>query len=227
MRLQSRRSLCCTFPQDVAHRRPSLDHARPHQVPPPCHARPRLGRLLLLRRPRPCHARPRPGLPRLLRPPGSHTSRPRSARSRYRRVPHAALHLASHHSRRMPSPTSTRVGTRWLLPQRHPPSPVVEAPPAPLPRVAVAVQLVTNQHSMVTRAKQGFRVPALFHATPLSPCPRPSVAPSPIELAGCYGRGTHRPSAEQHLGSRTSTTVGERGHGQVDLQAQVPCRRDT
>lgn len=77
---------------------------------------------------------------------------------------------------------------------------MVEAPPAPLPRVAVAVQLVTNQHSMVTRAKQGFRVPALFHATPLSPCPRPSVAPSPIRVGGLLWKRNTPPFCRTTLG---------------------------
>jgi hypothetical protein len=41
--------------------------------------------------------------------------------------------------------------------------------PAPLPKGVVAVPPVVNQHSMTTRAKRGFRVPALFTATSLSP----------------------------------------------------------
>jgi hypothetical protein len=38
-----------------------------------------------------------------------------------------------------------------------------------LPPGAVAVSPVLNHHRMVTRAKAGFRVPALFHVAPLSP----------------------------------------------------------
>jgi len=42
----------------------------------------------------------------------------------------------------------------------------------PLPKGAVAVPLVTNQHPMATRAKSGFRVPSTYHAAPLSPIPK-------------------------------------------------------
>ena len=40
------------------------------------------------------------------------------------------------------------------------------------PPGAVAASPVINHHRMVTRAKAGFRVPALFHAAPLSPIPK-------------------------------------------------------
>jgi len=51
------------------------------------------------------------------------------------------------------------------------PAPALVAP-APLPKGAVPVPPVVNQHSMVTRAKQGFRQPTLYHAAPLSPIPK-------------------------------------------------------
>jgi len=41
--------------------------------------------------------------------------------------------------------------------------------PAPLSKGAVVVPPVVNQHSMTTRAKQGYRIPSLYHAAPLSP----------------------------------------------------------
>jgi hypothetical protein len=44
------------------------------------------------------------------------------------------------------------------------------------PPGAVAVSLVLNHHRMVTRAKAGFRVPALFHAAPYLQFRRPFVA---------------------------------------------------
>ena len=40
----------------------------------------------------------------------------------------------------------------------------------------MAVSLVLNHHRMVTRAKAGFRVPALFHAAPYLQFRRPFVA---------------------------------------------------
>jgi histone deacetylase 1/2 len=43
---------------------------------------------------------------------------------------------------------------------------------APLPKGAIAVPSVRNQHSIATRAKSGYRIPALYHATPLSPVPK-------------------------------------------------------
>jgi hypothetical protein len=44
--------------------------------------------------------------------------------------------------------------------------------PAPLPTGIIAVPPVINQHPMTTRGKHGFRVPALFTATSLSPVPK-------------------------------------------------------
>ena len=52
------------------------------------------------------------------------------------------------------------------------PAPITATLAAPLPRGAVRVNPVTNQHGMVTRAKRGIRLPALYHAAPLSPIPR-------------------------------------------------------
>ena len=52
------------------------------------------------------------------------------------------------------------------------------APAAPagtaalLPKGAVAVPPVANQHSMGTRSKSGYRMPAIYHAVPLSPMPK-------------------------------------------------------
>ncbi|WVZ79627.1 hypothetical protein U9M48_027185, partial [Paspalum notatum var. saurae] len=50
----------------------------------------------------------------------------------------------------------------------HAPGPVGP----PLPKGAVPIAPVVNQHQMSTRGKLGFRQPALFHATSLSPVPR-------------------------------------------------------
>jgi hypothetical protein len=66
-------------------------------------------------------------------------------------------------------------GTRGLCSGATHTSPVPalpSPPPAPLPKGAVAIQPVTNQHSMATHAKHGFRVPAQFHAAQLSPVPK-------------------------------------------------------
>jgi hypothetical protein len=54
------------------------------------------------------------------------------------------------------------------------PAPVAPTPAAPhlLPKGAVAVPLVTNQHAMDTRSKSGYRMRAAFHAAPLSPVPK-------------------------------------------------------
>jgi hypothetical protein len=41
--------------------------------------------------------------------------------------------------------------------------------PLALPKGAVPVPPVVNQHPMTTRAKRGLRLPALYHAAPLSP----------------------------------------------------------
>jgi len=52
------------------------------------------------------------------------------------------------------------------------PRPAATASPT-LPKGAVPIQPVVNQHEMVTRGKHGFRQPAAFHAsTPLSPIPK-------------------------------------------------------
>src|SRR6185295_12833571 len=53
-----------------------------------------------------------------------------------------------------------------------PTAPVAPAAPAPVPRGAIAVPPTVNQHSMTTRAKDGFRIPSLYHAAPLSPVPK-------------------------------------------------------
>jgi hypothetical protein len=70
-----------------------------------------------------------------------------------------------------PEPVITKVYSRQLRSTMKPAS----APtPAPLPTGTVAVPLppVVNQHPMATRGKHGFRVPALFTATSLSPVPK-------------------------------------------------------
>ena len=87
-----------------------------------------------------------------------------------------------------PAPSSTTPaggaqGTRPLAPVQPyarvytrraraapPPPPAAGAPP--LPKGAVPVAPVVNEHRMVTRAKLGFRQPALFTSTPLSPVPK-------------------------------------------------------
>jgi hypothetical protein len=52
-------------------------------------------------------------------------------------------------------------------------APPPAAPPAPLlPKGAISVPPVTNQHSMAKRAKSGFRVPAAFPVVPLSSVPK-------------------------------------------------------
>jgi hypothetical protein len=48
--------------------------------------------------------------------------------------------------------------------RQHPPS-----GPLPLPKGVVPVSLVINQHGMTTRAKAGYHLPALYHASPPSP----------------------------------------------------------
>uniref|UniRef100_C6JRK6 Reverse transcriptase Ty1/copia-type domain-containing protein n=1 Tax=Sorghum bicolor TaxID=4558 RepID=C6JRK6_SORBI len=45
------------------------------------------------------------------------------------------------------------------------------APAALLPKGAVPVPPVANQHPMSTRSKSGYKMPALYHAVPLSPVP--------------------------------------------------------
>ena len=57
-------------------------------------------------------------------------------------------------------------------PAPAPTAPAAPPAPGPLPRGAVAVPPTVNQHRMVTRAKDGFRVPVLYHAAPLSPVPK-------------------------------------------------------
>jgi hypothetical protein len=49
-----------------------------------------------------------------------------------------------------------------------PPTAQRQAPPAPLPKGAVAMPPVANQHGMATCAKSGFRMPAVLHAASLS-----------------------------------------------------------
>jgi len=44
--------------------------------------------------------------------------------------------------------------------------------PAQLPAGAIRIPPVTNQHGMVTRAKRGIRLPALYQTATLSPVPR-------------------------------------------------------
>ena len=70
--------------------------------------------------------------------------------------------------------SSQRLLHRFL--QQQPPLPVasssVPAAAAPLPKGAVAVPPVANQHSMGTHSKSGFRMPAVYHAVPLSPVPK-------------------------------------------------------
>ena len=65
------------------------------------------------------------------------------------------------------------------LPRPAPSSPSSPgaAPPAPtstapLPKDAQQVPPVVNQHRMTTRAKAGYRMPALFQATSLTPVPK-------------------------------------------------------
>jgi len=62
-------------------------------------------------------------------------------------------------------------------PQPHPgagPAPPPQLPPGagPAPPGAVVVPPPSNQHAMQTRAKSGFRMPALYHVAPLSAIPK-------------------------------------------------------
>jgi hypothetical protein len=61
--------------------------------------------------------------------------------------------------------------TRWPRPPPAPAAPAPAAPP-PLPKGAVAVPPVTNRHTMGTRSKSGYRMPAVFHVAPMSPVPK-------------------------------------------------------
>jgi hypothetical protein len=51
--------------------------------------------------------------------------------------------------------------------RQHPP-----AGPPPLPKGVIPVSSVINQHGMTTRAKVRYRLPALYHASLLSPVPK-------------------------------------------------------
>ena len=73
-----------------------------------------------------------------------------------------------------PSPQAPAATTPVAAPAA--PTPVVASSPSAaasqLPPGAVPVPPVVNHHRMTTRAKLGFRQPALFHAAQLSPVPR-------------------------------------------------------
>ncbi|XP_039794290.1 proline-rich protein 36-like [Panicum virgatum] len=122
----------------------------------PRHVRPRLPR-----------HRPRHAWPRLLRHPAP---APRAASSP---APCAA-----------PSPApAPRAAPPLLVYSRRPRPAAAPAPPAPspppaatvparLPPGAVPIAPVVNQHGMATRGKSGFRQPAAYTATVLSPVPK-------------------------------------------------------
>jgi hypothetical protein len=169
-------------------------------APLPVPMRPYLGRpLRMLRTPRcsrstfllhcgcqdhllPRHARPPRVLPRHERPWSCLTPyvMARLPLHRPRALQHPSRRPAGHHpdsllsGRLATSRTSTSVDhvSRW-----RPPRPLLlhRSPPpsaASLPKGAIAVPPVTNQHSMGTRSKSGYRMPSIYHAMPLSPVPK-------------------------------------------------------
>jgi len=85
------------------------------------------------------------------------------------RLPAAGSPAAGH------SPVGRTVGAPSPAGARPAPLQVYSRRPRParvLPPGAVPVPPVSNQHTMVTRGKAGFRLPAIYHAAPLSPVPR-------------------------------------------------------
>lgn len=66
-----------------------------------------------------------------------------------------------------PGPPGSPFQPPGQIPAASPPMPA-----AHLTAGAIPILPVQNQHSMTTRAKHGFRVPALYHAAPLSLLPR-------------------------------------------------------
>jgi len=88
---------------------------------------------------------------------------------------HSARDFTYHYSRR-PRPPPVVPAAPAPVPAAAAPLPAasssVPAAAAPLPKGAVAVPPVANQHSMGTRSKSGFRMPAAYHAVPLSPVPK-------------------------------------------------------
>jgi hypothetical protein len=121
-------------------------------------------------RPRAAPGTPAPAQPRAAPtvPPGF---APLSPATPARASPAPGLDPASRQAAR-PLPTVQpydRVYTRRS--QAAPPPPPITGTP-PLPKRAVPVVPVINEHRMVTRAKPGFRQPALFTAAPLSPVPK-------------------------------------------------------
>ena len=79
-----------------------------------------------------------------------------------------------HYSRRPRPPPSAPALAAPTAPAPAAPAAPSPAPTeaAPLPKGAVPVPLVANQHSMGTRSKSGFRMPAAYHVVPLSPVPK-------------------------------------------------------
>jgi hypothetical protein len=138
------------------------------------------------------HVQPRPappvptGFPALPRaggapssPTGTPLSAPRAAPTTSPALPHAgtAPSAAPTSPPGFPTPPcaapALRVYSRRPKPAVVPPAaPATTTAPAPVPRGAVAVPPTVNQHTMTTRAKDGFRVPSLYHAAPLSPIPK-------------------------------------------------------
>jgi hypothetical protein len=79
-----------------------------------------------------------------------------------------------HYSRRPRPPSAAPAPAVPAAPA--PAAPAAPAPTsvaaAPLPKGAVAVPPVANQHPMGTRSKSGFRMPTAYHVVPLSPVPK-------------------------------------------------------
>jgi len=71
-----------------------------------------------------------------------------------------------------PAPTSSAPSSSAASLSSTAAAPVAPARDPPLPKGAVAVPLVSNQHAMSTRAKIGFWVPAFYHAALLFAVPK-------------------------------------------------------
>ena len=79
-----------------------------------------------------------------------------------------------HYSRRPRPPPAAPAPATPTAPALAVPAAPSPAPTeaAPLPKGVVPVPPVANQHSMGTRSKSGFRMPAAYHVVPLSPVPK-------------------------------------------------------
>jgi hypothetical protein len=97
-------------------------------------------------------------------------------------------------------PQASVITNVYMRQERTDPIPESAAPfPVSLPK-GVVVHPMTNQHPMATRAKQGFRVLALFHAAQLSRCPRPTVVASLTQVGALPWRKSMLPFCRITLG---------------------------